>query len=161
MRPIQHLAVATACVLTCLAAGAAPSFAAAGEPRPEAGAPAAGTARPEAAAGPRLAAAAGPGGASVAGRASALPAGGSDDADAILRSARSGRWERLAADYAARIESDPANAAAWTACAELAASRGPADDADSASVAHAERMEQALQALVEEGSRPPCPELLP
>lgn len=77
----------------------------------------------------------------------------------IVESDDSGRWEQLAQDYSARIESDPANVQAWAACAGVAMKRSVStvEDAD----AYARQMAQMLQQMMPEGSASPCAEVMP
>ncbi len=80
-------------------------------------------------------------------------------ADAVVESPDSERWEQLAEQYGARIESDPANAQSWAACAGVAMKRSISTVADAD--AYAAQMKQMLQLMMEEGSPSPCPEVIP
>ena len=77
----------------------------------------------------------------------------------IVESDDSERWEQLAQDYSARIESDPANVQAWAACAGVAMKRSVStvEDAD----AYARQMAQMLQQMMPAGSPSPCGEVMP
>ena len=77
----------------------------------------------------------------------------------IVESDDSERWEQLAQDYSARIESDPANVQAWAACAGVAMKRSVStvEDAD----AYARQMAQMLQQMMPAGSPSPCAEVMP
>ena len=77
----------------------------------------------------------------------------------IVESDDSERWEQLAQDYSARIESDPANVQAWAACAGVAMKRSVStvEDAD----AYARQMAQMLQQVMPAGSPSPCAEVMP
>lgn len=77
----------------------------------------------------------------------------------IVESDDSARWEQLAQDYSARIESDPANVQAWAACAGVAMKRSVStvEDAD----AYARQMAQMLQQMMPAGSPSPCAEVMP
>ena len=77
----------------------------------------------------------------------------------IFESDDSERWEQLAQDYSARIESDPANVQAWAACAGVAMKRSVStvEDAD----AYARQMAQMLQQMMPAGSPSPCGEVMP
>jgi hypothetical protein len=79
-------------------------------------------------------------------------------ADAIVENDDSARWEALAEEYAARIESDPDNVQAWAACAGVAMKRSVSTvpDAD----AYAQQMAQMLQQLMPAGSPSPCGEVM-
>jgi hypothetical protein len=77
----------------------------------------------------------------------------------VVASPESARWEELAGEYAARIENDPANAQAWSACAGVAMKRSIATVADAN--AYAAQMKQMLQLLMGEGSASPCPDVIP
>ena len=79
--------------------------------------------------------------------------------DAVLESADSERWEQLAEQYSARIEGDPDNAQAWSACAAVAMKRGISTVADAD--AYAAQMKQMLALMMGEGSASPCPEVIP
>lgn len=80
-------------------------------------------------------------------------------ADALVESADSGRYEALAQEYSARIESDPDNVQAWAACAGVAMKRSIAtvEDAD----AYARQMAQMLQQIMPAGSASPCSDVMP
>ena len=77
----------------------------------------------------------------------------------IVESDDSERWEQLAQDYSARIESDPANVQAWAACAGVAMKRSVStvEDADD----YARQMAQMLQQMMPAGSPSPCAEVMP
>ena len=77
----------------------------------------------------------------------------------IVESDDSERWEQLAQDYSARIDSDPANVQAWAACAGVAMKRSVStvEDAD----AYARQMAQMLQQMMPAGSPSPCAEVMP
>jgi hypothetical protein len=79
--------------------------------------------------------------------------------DTVVESPESARWEQLAGEYATRIENDPANAQAWSACAGVAMKRSIATVADAD--AYASQMKQMLQLLMGEGSASPCPDVIP
>lgn len=80
-------------------------------------------------------------------------------ADAVVESDDSGRYEELAQQYSARIESDPANVQAWAACAGVAMQRSisTVEDAD----AYARQMAQMLQQMMPPGSPSPCSDVIP
>ena len=77
----------------------------------------------------------------------------------IVESDDSERWEQLAQDYSARIESDPANVQAWAACAGVAMKRSVStvEDADD----YARQMAQMLQQMMPAGSPSQCAEVMP
>ena len=79
--------------------------------------------------------------------------------DAVVESPDSARWEQLAEQYSARIEADPDNAQAWSACAAVAMKRGISTVADAD--AYAAQMKQMLALMMGEGSASPCPEVIP
>jgi hypothetical protein len=79
--------------------------------------------------------------------------------DAVVESPDSERWEQLAEQYSARIEGDPDNAQAWSACAAVAMKRGISTVADAD--AYASQMKQMLALMMGEGSASPCPEVIP
>jgi hypothetical protein len=79
--------------------------------------------------------------------------------DAVVESPDSERWEQLAEQYSARIEGDPDNAQAWSACAAVAMKRGISTVADAD--AYAAQMKQMLALMMGEGSASPCPEVIP
>jgi len=78
--------------------------------------------------------------------------------DAIVGNDDSARWEALAGEYAARIESDPDNVQAWAACAGVAMKRSVSTVADAD--AYAQQMAQMLQQMMPEGSPSPCGEVM-
>ena len=78
--------------------------------------------------------------------------------DAIVENDDSARWEALAEEYAARIESDPVNVQAWAACAGVAMKRSVSTAADAD--AYAQQMAQMLQQMMPEGSPSPCGEVM-
>ena len=80
-------------------------------------------------------------------------------ADAVVETGDSERWETLAQDYSARIDSDPDNVQVWVACAGVAMKRSisTVEDAD----AYARQMAQMLQQMMPAGSASPCGEVIP
>ena len=80
-------------------------------------------------------------------------------ADVAVESGDSARYEALAQDYAARIESDPDNVQVWAACAGVAMKRSVStvEDAD----AYARQMAQMLQQMMPAGSASPCSDVMP
>ena len=82
---------------------------------------------------------------------------GGGGADAVVENHDSARWEALAEEYAARLESDPANIQAWAACAGVAMKRSVSTQADAD--AYAQQMAQMLQQIMPAGGSP-CPEVL-
>lgn len=79
--------------------------------------------------------------------------------DEVVESPDSERWEQLAEQYGARIESDPANAQSWAACAGVAMKRSISTVADAD--AYAAQMKQMLQLMMDEGAPSPCPDVIP
>ena len=83
---------------------------------------------------------------------------GGGGADAVVENDDSARWEALAEEYAARLESDPANIQAWAACAGVAMKRSVSTQADAD--AYAQQMAQMLQQIMPGGSPSPCSEVM-
>lgn len=79
--------------------------------------------------------------------------------NAIVESSDSERYEELAQQYAARIETDPDNVQVWAACAGVAMKRAisTVEDAD----AYAREMAQMLQLMMPAGSASPCTDVMP
>ena len=80
-------------------------------------------------------------------------------ADAVVESADSGRYEALAEHYTSLLESDPANAQTWVACAGVAMKRSISTVADAD--AYAGQMAQMLKQLMVDSSRSPCEDVIP
>jgi len=85
-----------------------------------------------------------------------LVGGGTDE---VVESPRSDHWDQLAEQYSARIEADPDNAQAWSACAAVAMKRSISTVADAD--AYAAQMRQMLALMMGEGSASPCLEVIP
>ena len=83
---------------------------------------------------------------------------GGGGADAVVENDDSARWEALAQQYMARIESDPDNVHAWTACAGVAMKRSISTVADAD--AYAGQMAAMLQQIMPAGSGSPCAEVM-
>jgi hypothetical protein len=83
---------------------------------------------------------------------------GGDASAAPVDVADSAHWEALAEQYAARIESDPANVQSWTACAAVAMKRSVSTQADAD--AYAAQMKQMLQLMMDAGAASPCAEVI-
>lgn len=83
---------------------------------------------------------------------------GGSGADAVVENDDSARWEALAEEYAARLESDPDNIQAWAACAGVAMKRSVSTQADAD--AYAAQMGGMLQQMMPAGSGSPCPEVM-
>lgn len=77
--------------------------------------------------------------------------------DAVVETDESARWEALAQQYAALIETDPDNVQSWAACAGVAMKRSISTVADAD--AYAAEMAAMLQLMMPEGAGSPCPEV--
>ena len=82
---------------------------------------------------------------------------GGSGADAVVENDDSARWEALAMEYAALIETDPDNVQSWAACAGVAMKRSISTVADAD--AYAAEMAAMLQLMMSEGAGSPCPEV--
>ena len=82
---------------------------------------------------------------------------GGSGADAVVENDDSARWEALAMEYAALIETDPDNVQSWAACAGVAMKRSISTVADAD--AYAAEMAAMLQLMMPEGAGSPCPEV--
>lgn len=82
---------------------------------------------------------------------------GGSGADAVVENNDSARWEALAQDYAALIETDPDNVQSWAACAGVAMKRSISTRADAD--AYAAEMAAMLQLMMPEGAGSPCPDV--
>lgn len=82
---------------------------------------------------------------------------GGSGADAVVENGDSARWEALAQQYAALIETDPDNVQSWAACAGVAMKRSISTQADAD--AYAGEMAAMLQLMMPAGAGSPCPEV--